>query len=212
VPRAKYAKPPGPFPAVERIKRAKFRFRNEQWRKLSKLLPGNLANLVIAPAEAAKVPLPLRVKIKTVADFVIVSTEEAINSHLTGRPLIADGQTNPANNLVAVRWLRHALKPFVNGSVDDETASIIPADLDDKLAVRERQLMQLRAKPTSRRALAMLCQVIGVYVRQSALANGETVSKEEMLRFIDAALSFARIPHPHVVKHRARLIALIFPD
>jgi hypothetical protein len=47
VPRAKYTKPPGPFLTIEQIKRSKFRFGNEQWRTLIKLLPSKLANLRI---------------------------------------------------------------------------------------------------------------------------------------------------------------------
>jgi hypothetical protein len=209
VPRAKYAKPPGPFPAIKRIKRSKFHFRNEQRRKLSQLLPSNLANLKISPADAANLSLPQ--KVKTISDYVIQLTEGEINTYLTGRQLIAEGQTSPASNRAAVCRLRRALTPFLNGSVDDETANIIPADLDDRLAAREKQLAQLRAKPAARRMLEMLAQSIEVIVRRYALAYGETVSENDMLRFIDAALSFAGVRHPDVAKHRARLLALVFP-
>jgi hypothetical protein len=70
----------------------------------------------------------------------------------------------------------------------------------------------LKIAPTKRRALAWLCQWIEVKsVRQFASANGQTLSQQEMLRYIDKALKFARIEHPDITKHRARLAALVFP-
>jgi hypothetical protein len=153
--------------------------------------------------------------VKTIADLVVQGTEEAINSHLTTSSLTAsltaERNINPANVRAAIRRLRTALNPFVRGWVDDETAEIVPADLDNKLAAREQEIGKLRLPSARQRALTMLCQHIEVHVRQFASANGETVSNEEMLRYIDAALTFAGINHPDVKKHRARLAALVFP-
>jgi len=64
VPRAKYTKPPGPLPALEQIQRTQFRFRDNQWRQLTELLPSNLAALGV-PADAT-VTLPS--KVKSIAD------------------------------------------------------------------------------------------------------------------------------------------------
>jgi hypothetical protein len=87
--------------------------------------------------------------------------------------------------------LREALKPFVRGWVDPETADIVPADLDAKLATREQQIAKLRLPPAQQRALALLCQRIEVHVRQFASTNGETISQLGILRYVDAALACA---------------------
>jgi hypothetical protein len=206
VPRTKYTKPPGPFPAIEQIERANFRFRNDQWRKLTELLPRKLASLSVPPADAAV----LSGKVKTIADYVIQLTEEAVASYLTAKPLISEGRINPANARAAIRRLREALNPFVRGWVDYETAQIVPSDLDAKLAAREQELVKLRLPSVQQRALAKLCQQIEVYVRRFASANGETVSKQDIVSYVDTAMNFARIKHPNVSKHRNRLAALVF--
>jgi hypothetical protein len=207
VPRAEYTKPPGPLPAIAQIPRSKFRFRNDQWRKLSKLLPRKLADLSV-PADATAT---LPTKVKTIADWVILATENEIVAHLTVQPFVSQASANPANVRAAIRRLREALKPFVRGWVDSETAYIVPADLDAKLAARDQEIAELRMASARQRVLAMLCQRIEVWVRQFASANGETVSKQDMLRYVDVALSFANIDHPNPVKHRARLATLVFP-
>lgn len=201
MPRARYIKPPGRLPAIEQIQRSEFWFRKDQWHTLTNLLLG------IPPNEAVMLPN----KVKTVADWVIQLTEEAINSHLTAGALISEERVNPANVRAAIRRLRDALKLFVGGSVDNETANIVPADLDAKLANRDQEIAKLRLPRAPQRALAMLCQHIAVFVRQAASANCETVSEQEMLRYVDAALSFAGINHPDPAKHRARLASLVFP-
>src|SRR6476660_5305832 len=53
VPRAKYTKPPGPLPDIAKIQRSTFRFRNNQRRALTKLLPARVTELRI-PREAAE--------------------------------------------------------------------------------------------------------------------------------------------------------------
>jgi hypothetical protein len=208
VPRAQYTKPPGPLPAPEQIRRSEFRLRNDQWRELAKLLPCKLAGLAIQPDDAARLPA----KLKTIADVAIQATEDDINSYLTGLPLVSEGRLNPANVRAAIRRLREALKPFAQGSVDDETADIIPADLDGKLEARDQAIAKLRLPPTQRRALGMLCQHIVSFVRQLASANGETISEQDMLCYVDAALSFARIGHPNISKHRDRFMRLCFSN
>jgi hypothetical protein len=99
----------------------------------------------------------------------------------------------------------------LSGWVDTETAEIIPTDLGDKLAVREQEIAKLRLPPARQRKLAVLCQVIEIVVRQGAEANQAPIGEQEMLRYIDAALSFANIDHPKIPKHRAGLAALVFP-
>jgi hypothetical protein len=208
VPRAKYARLPGPFPASEQIQRSKFRFRNNQRQKLIELLPSKLARLRVPPNHANGLPI----KCKTIAEMMVWMTEQAVGSYLTGQAVLTQRPANPINNLVAIRRLRKALEPFVRGAVDDDTAGITSwADLDAKLAVREKEIAKLKIAPTKRRALAMLCQWIEVVVRQFASANGQTLSQQEMLSYIDSTLKFARVEHPDITKHRARLAALVFP-
>jgi hypothetical protein len=206
VPRAKYTKPPGPFSAIERIQRSKFRFRDSQWRGLTALLPCNLAGLDVPSDAAATLPN----KVKTIADWVIQLTEDAVNSHLTTNS-VSEAAINPASVRAATRQLREAIKPFVRGWVDSEMADILPADLDAKLLARDQEIAKLRLPRAQQRGLAMLCQWIEVCVRQFASANGETVNERDMLRYVDTALNFARIKHPKLTKRRSRLAALVFP-
>jgi hypothetical protein len=208
VPRAKYTKPPGPLPAIEQIQRSKFRFRNGQRRELIKLLPSKLADLSIPPDATDQLPK----EAKTMADWVVCKTEEEINSHLTTSPFILERPMNPANVRAAIRKLREALKPFVRGWVDTETAGLVPTDLDAKLGVRDHEIAKLRLAPARQRALGRLCQSIEVYVRTFASANGEIVSEQDMLRYVNSALNFAGIKHPNIGKHRDRLAALVFPN
>jgi hypothetical protein len=203
VPRTKYARPPGPFPPIEKIKRSKFEFRSEQRRKLTKLLPPSLACLGAPPDLLEKLPK----KTRTIADLIVQATEEAMGSYLT----TFETRLNPANVRAAIHRLRADLKPFVLGWVDDETAEIVPVDLDSKLAARDQEISKQRLASAKQRYLAMLCQWIEVVVRQIASANGQTLNQQEMLLYIDKALKFARIDHPDIRKHRARLAALTFP-
>jgi hypothetical protein len=207
VPRAKYIKPPGPFLSIEKIQRSKFQFRSDQWRKLTELLPSKLADLGVPPDTAIELPE----KVKTIADWVILETENAIKSHQTTTRLDSGARMKPANVRAAIRRLREALKPFVQGWVDSETADIVPVDLDARLAARDEEIAELRLPPARQRSLAMLCRWIENCVRQFASANGETVSEQEMLRYVDASLNFAGINHPNISKHRDRLAALVFP-
>jgi hypothetical protein len=174
---------------------------------LTKLLPRKLARSPVPPEIAAVLPK----KIKTMADWLVQTTEEAIDTHLTTTELISVAKINPASVRAAIRRLREALKPFARGWVDSKTANILPAGLDDRLAARDKEISEMRLVSARRHVLAMLCQYIEVLVRQSASESGEMVSEHEMLRYIDAALNFAGIEHPNVAKHRDRLAALVFP-
>jgi hypothetical protein len=204
VPRAKYAKPTGRPPTIKH--RSDFRFRPDQCRKLTELLASKLAYLGIPPEYAANVPK----KVKTLADFVIYATEEEVCFYQT-ISVLSDDPINAASVRVSIRRLREALKPLVLGWVDDVTAEIIPAELDERLAARDREIAKLNLPAFRQRALAVLCQNIEVWMRQIASANGETVSEQDILRYVDVALTYAGIKHPKLAKHRKRLAALVFP-
>ena len=203
MPRRDYIKPPS-FPAVKQP-RSNFKFRTDQWRKLTKLLPSKLADLS-APPDAT-----LPKKVKTIADRIAQRTEDRINLYLTLSTSLSEASINPANVRSAIRRLRAALKPFISGSVDDETATIVPSDLDAKLEIREQEIARLRLPSAKQRALAMLCQYIAILVREFTSANGATVSEQEILRYVDASLNFANIEHPNIPKRRGRLANLVFP-
>ena len=207
MPRTKYTKPPGPLPAIEEVQRSHFRFRDNQWRELTKLLPCKLVGLGVPPDAASTFPE----KVKTIADCVIQATEDEINSHLTAGPVFSEGLFTPARVLAAIRKLREALKPFERGWVDDETADVVPAGLHAKLVAREQEIVRMRLPPLRQRALALLCQRIAVHVRQYASVNGEIISDQDLIGFVDAALNCAHINHPSLSKHRDRLASLIFP-
>jgi len=210
VPRAKYTKPPR-FP--EQIKGAKFRFRRDQRLKLTRLLPYKFADLKI-PFAAEQVATPHRPghSLETIAAIVIDQTEVLISAYKTQLPYTSEGQFSPRRTLIAVRRLREALEPFVRGSVDAETADIIPEDLDRKLADREKELTEIRVPPGPRRTLALLCQQIAWHVKTVASKFGETVTEGQVLRFVDEALNFAGVKHPDFARHRDRLAALVFSD
>jgi hypothetical protein len=163
----------------------------------------------IPPDEAARAGLPPNVK--TLADGAIQATEDVINSYLTVKPLVSKAPTTTTNVRVAIRLLREALKPFIQGAVDSETADIVPADLDAKLAFRDEQLAKLRSPPERQRILVYSRQLIVQAIRGGASKIGEMVGEQEILRYVDTALNFARIKHPCFAKHRKRLAALVFP-
>jgi len=215
VPRAKYTKPPGPLPAIDQVQRSEFQFRHDQWRELKKLLPSELDQLAVPSNytdEAEGMPHRPSRKLKTIADAVVYTTEAAISSHLTVlKELPSDKMATPANVRAAIRRLREALKPFTGGRVDDETAEIIPANLDAQLAAREQELAKLRIATTQRELLAHLCNEIRKPVTQVASAKGATMSDRDVLRYVDVALTYAGIKHPNLAKHRDRLAALMFP-
>jgi hypothetical protein len=203
------------------MKRSTFRFRNDHWRALAKLLPSKLSGLSVPSDAVAKLPT----KIKTIADVVILKTENAVNSYRTGSPIVSKGRINPPNVRAAIRRLRtairglqEALEPFEQGWVDSETADIVPPnlvplDLDAKLEARDQEVAKLRRlAPAPTRALALLCQMIVVDTKQLISANGETVSETDILRYVDAALKFAGIKHPNFPKHRDRFARLCFPN
>jgi hypothetical protein len=195
------------LPAIEHIKRSDFRFRIDQRRKLAKLLPSRLADLSVPPADRANLPGT----VQTIADLAIQGTEDVINSYITTSDLISKDAMNPANVRAALSRLRAALKPFVAGWVDTETAGIIPVDLDEKLAAREEEIASLRLSPEQQRNLAFACQLIGIAVKRAISTSGEA-GEYDILPFIDAALSFAHVTHPDLKKHRDRLAALVFPE
>lgn len=211
MPRTKYTPTPGPFPPSQQIRREQFRFSAQGRRALAGLLPDRMNKLTVPDddrIEAARTSYNL----KTMADLVVYETEVLIATHLTAAKL-SEGAPVPssANVRAAIRRLRTALKPFVHGWVDDKTASLIPARLDDRLAARARELESMKVQSVKQRLLGISCQNIAVLVRRYAKANKARIEKRSVREFVAQALDFAGIEYPDPRSHPDRLDKLIFP-
>ena len=212
MPRSKYTKAPGPLPPIERIARDVFRFNDQERRELVALLPIRLQQLGVPEnfkQEAAK--LSGTPQLETLAELIVALTEEGIRSYLTACPLIGDARVNPANVKAAIRKLRTALKPFLAGWVDDETAAIIPDGIDGRLAERERDLEGMRLPPAKRRQLGVLCQHIGGLLKEFASANKVAFEEREAIRYVATGLDYAGIEHSYSTENPSRFAALVFP-
>src|SRR5262249_1449853 len=165
-----------------------FRFDAQERRELVALLPTGLQQLGVPEKlkqEAAK--LSGSPQLETLAELIVALTEEGISSHLI---VIGETGINPANVKAAIHKLRTALKPFVAGWVDDETASIIPDSLDRRLAERERELDAMRLPPAKRRQLGFLCQHIGGLLKKFASANEIAFEERDAIRYVVTALDY----------------------
>ena len=96
-------------------------------------------------------------KLETMAELIVAYTEKLIVAYLTEVGLGDRTPTNPANVKAAIRKARIALEAFVRGAVDEETASIIPDDLDERVTARGHEVGKLRLAPYARRRRDLLC-------------------------------------------------------
>ena len=214
MPRSKYTKVPGPPQPIKQIRFSTFQFHNIARRKLLGLLPLRLHQLNIPEdIKQAAVDSPGARKPKTLAELIVVYTEILTKAYLTEKGLGDFTPANPANVNAAIRKLREAFKPFREG-VDEETASIIPDDLDDLdkwLASRHHDIAKLRLAPYQRRRLDLLCQHIGVFLTEIASANQVTFEIPGMIKFITTALDYAGIEHSYSAENPSRFAARVFP-
>ena len=97
------------------------------------------------------------------------------------------------------------------GWVDSETAAIIPGDIDERLANREREIARMRLPPSGRREFFLLCQTIGVFLKQFASANQVTFEERQAIRYVATALDHAGIEHSYSTENPSRFAALVFP-
>jgi hypothetical protein len=211
VPRSKYTKAPGPLPPIERIARDTFRFDDGARRELIGLLPAQLQQLRVPEnMKQALAESPGSPHLETLTELIVALTEERVRSYLTTRGLDGDTPLNPSNVKAAIHKLRWALKPFVEGWVDDETAEIIPDDLDKRLDVRERELAGMRLPPAKQRYLAALCQSIGVVLKCYAQAE-VAFPERDAIRYVATALDYAGIENSYSTENPSRFAALVFP-
>ena len=178
-------------------------------RKLIGLLPRRLHQLDVPEEVAAE--LVGGPKLSTIAVLIVVYTEELIKAYLTEKGLSDRTPANPANVKAAIRKFRKALEPLDKGWVDDETASIIPDDLAERLARREREIEKLRLTFYQRRRLDLLCEHIGVGLTRIASANQVTFEISGMIEFITTALDYAGIEHSYSAQNPSRFAARVFP-
>jgi hypothetical protein len=136
-----------------------------------------------------------------------------IASHLTTPPLHKNKSaqfSNPANVRAAIRRLREALKPFVQGWVDDETADLIPDTLDDALAAREQELKSVKVPSAEKRILSYTCEKIGDLIKTIEDKSDTKMSRRDLRKFVATALDCACIKYPDPDSHPERLDKLIF--
>jgi hypothetical protein len=147
---------------------------------------------------------------KTLADLILLDTEKLISDHLTSKEAIGSKRISPAKVRTAIHKLRVALKPFVAGWVDDVTAELIPADLDERLASRELALDGKRILP-SKQLLDYLCQQIGALLTQIATEFELLFEEREKLKYVVAALDHAGIENSFSKENPARFAPRVFP-
>ena len=121
---------PGPFPRIDRLVFGVFRFDETARRELKGLLPLEFQQADIREEINKLASKPTGTpKPRTLAELTIVDTETLISSYGTANNAIGSKAITPAQVRAAIRKLREALKPFVEGWVDDETAGLIPEEL-----------------------------------------------------------------------------------
>ena len=212
MPRSKYTKVPGPLRPIEQITLRAFQFDNIARRELIGLLPLHFHRLGVPEdikqdaAESRGAP-----KLETMAELIVAYTEKLIVAYLTEVGLGDRTPTNPANVKAAIRKARIALEAFVRGAVDEETASIIPDDLDERVTARGHEVGKLRLAPYARRRRDLLCQHIGVVLTKIASANQVTFETPKMFEFIATALDYAGIEHSYSKENPSRFAARVFP-
>jgi hypothetical protein len=209
MPRTKYAKPPAPMPPLERIKQIKFRFNEKDRQELLTMLPPRLHKFRIPGDPRAD---------RSGADQVVGACEEAIQSYRTAEGL---PPLNRANIVAAIRKLRHALAPFVTGSMDAgtvdvflgaflgtsgtfdaEMAAITLRRVDEILADRARELMDTNMPPAATRARQLLISTLGAVLRTCTA----DMSHREKALFLARVLDVAGIKHDDPEAHADRLI------
>jgi hypothetical protein len=211
------SKAPGPFPAIERIRPKGFRFGSEGFRfdsvarrELLGLLPDRLRQVSV-PEQIKQKALELHAQQpRTLADLILLDTEKLISDHRASETAIGSKPIAPAQVRAAIHKLRAALKPFVAGWVDDVTADLIPADLDERLASRELALDGKRIL-LSKQSLDYLCQQIGDLLTEIAKEFEIFFEEREKLKYVVAALAYAGIESSFSKENPARFATRVFP-
>jgi len=211
LPRSKYTKGPGPFLPIEHVVFDVFHFHEIARKELRGLLPLQFQEIDVSEEiKQIASKLPGTPKPKTLAELTIMDTENLISSYRTANNAIGSKAITSAQVRTAIRKLREALKPFVEGWVDYVTAELIPADLDKRLASRELALAGKRILP-SKQLLYDLCQQIGALLTQIATKFEVIFEEREKLSYVVAALDHAGIENSFSKENPARFASRVFP-
>jgi hypothetical protein len=211
VPRSKYTKGPGPFLPLDRVVSDVFRFDETARRELIVRLPLQFRQTDL-PEEIKQLAskLPGTPKPKTIAELIILDTENLISSYRKAKNVIGSRAITPAQVRAAIRKLREALKPFVEEWVDDETAALIPEGLDKRLASRELALQDRHIAPL-KQGIDSLCEVIGNLLNRHATEFQVIFRDREKIQYIVTALDHAGIEHSYSKENPSRFAARVFP-
>jgi predicted RNA-binding Zn ribbon-like protein len=218
MPRVEREPRPGPFTAADRVRRVDFRFdqdtRRDMLRRLrlaSPLLDRPSARMDAAQ-EAALKGAGLEVP-ATISEWIIAALEEQTRLLLSARaadPQAVDG--NPAAYRAAIRGLREAMRPFVAGWVDPETADIadwpaITAELQQREAVLTESR---RPPPADRREVELAAALMASGSKWLALRDGVLLSDDAVLWLVHDALKAGGVEVLHPLERPDRLRALVF--
>jgi hypothetical protein len=186
LPRSKYTKGPGPFLPIEHVVFDVFHFHEIARKELRGLLPLQFQEIDVSEEiKQIASKLPGTPKPKTLAELTIMDTENLISSYRTANNAIGSKAITPAQVRTAIRKLREALKPFVEGWVDRETAALIPEELDKRLASRELALQDMHIAPL-KQGIDYLCQEIGNLLNQN---TAELLARLAARRAVEAELT-----------------------
>ena len=204
------SKAPGPFPRIDRIV-FDFRFDEIARRELKGLLPLEFQQADI-PEEIKQLAskLPGTPKPKTIAELIILDTENLISSYRKAKNVIGSKPITPAQVRAAIRKLRDALKPFVEEWVDNETAALIPKELDKRLASRELALQNRHIAP-GKQGIDSLGEVIGNLLNRHATEFKVMFQERDKIKYIVMALDHAGIEHSFSKENPSRFAARVFP-
>ena len=217
MPASKKTLVPGPFTPAGDIKRADFRFDDVAVRELRVLLPTGLHQPAPSPPTeqaaaiaAAKVPMP-----ETYLDWIMMMTREQVLLLVSSwdddtRSRAAAG--SPATYRAAIRKLRHALRPFVDGSMDAATCRAVDWHAIDRVLDQRDVVLALEPRVrTQDRARNDAVGRIARGVQEWASRASVVVDERTVMRFVHRAFSAAGINLPDPDEHADRLRKLVFP-
>jgi hypothetical protein len=212
MPRSKYTPAPGPFLLPHNI--AKFRYPENQRRKLMKLLPKELHEpgieasfLQLIDEFHAKDSRPqIAPQLMSKADIIMMATEEQVGLHLSWRDTTKKRPPTPAKERAAIRRVLQALEPLRKGYATEETANLIAPDTFEALEKRGEDLKTVRISSAQHGPRMMLIWTLGFILRLFP-----ELDRPHIFRFIFEALNFAGVKCPDPGKHPEQLAKHVFP-
>jgi hypothetical protein len=124
--------------------------------------------------------------------------------------MASGARLTPARERAAIRNLQKALKPFDAGWLSQDTCDLVPDDLSEKLARRDKELAKMPVRPAAAYGWATLCELLGAVLKKVGL-ECDRRDRPAALRFVARVLELAPIKHPDLRDNPRRLAALVFP-